>query len=1170
MKNLRQISAIVLFALTAVVTHAAGLSTPSTSKPVSEDLKLFKAPASLSASGKAGYLAYDATYFYVYDPVLKTWNQYGGGGGGGSISDTAYNATTWDSVTTTAPSKNAVRDQIETMLTSIAAKLTVASPSFTSLMSGTTSIAADTFANGIALTNPNAATSTTARYSPFIEQEGFGWKTASTAASQSVKFRFGVQPSAGFSSPNGMWLLQRSTNGGAWTTAMSVDQNGGVAFGANIVAGTGANVYGDLLISLANGLVIRGNGSSGNLTLKQRTSDTDISNLFLSANGADKNVIFTADASVGGTNTGDQNLFGSMVVSGQTTVTPGSTAQALTLVAGSNMTITTDNTAKSITFAATGGSGVGGNPTGTVGLTGVNGVASTFLRSDGAPPLSQSIAPTWTGVHAFAPTARSSGVASYFTITPPTDTGITASTESVGYTHAAATRTWATTGTVALQRERFFAGPTYGSASASQTFTDVFNMYLTPPVAGTNAIFTRGHTFGIVDATSASSSITGGLIVATTLGTAGTSVGIGGGNVNAGGLITGGTMTSTGAFNANGTATFTPAARSTGAASFFTLTTPADTNQTLSTEAIGLNKTAATRQWATGALTTQREVFFGAPTYGFVGASTLTTAINVDIADPVAGTNATFTNTYGLRAGNVLFTGLIKAGSSPTTLTDSAGKILSAALNTVAVAQGGTGATSGTVAFLGNAQVFTVPQTFTPGARATGALPYFILTTPADTNQTLSTEAIGASFTAATRQWATGTLALQRERVFAAPTYGFVGASTLTTAINVDIADPIAGTNATFTNGYALRAGKSLFTGKVITVASATGSSGFNLPHGAAPTSPVDGDLWSTTTGFSGRVNGVTQNLLPDNGTLNAGTIAGATNVTGTSNYTPETITITTNAGVVDVTKPQGSATNGAATTLTFSTDNVASQRLVTRKLINSDASNARVWTFDTVTDFTVTVPASSSVTLTLASNGASGWAPFNASASNMLDLTADTTPAITKLMETVDATTGVSKKSTISQIVGAAANATGTFSTQTPGDNSTKGATTGYADAAALAAHLGTFASPNTAAGSITWTAPVYDIYTSASGALRTYTLPAASSYTGKAFILYVVAGTNHVNVQPASGAQLVLAGTLLTANHYAQAATSGAGNYIAFRSDGTNWISLGFSGTWADATSP
>jgi hypothetical protein len=54
----------------------------------------------------------------------------------------------------------------------------------------------------------------------------------------------------------------------------------------------------------------------------------------------------------------------------------------------------------------------GANPTGTVGLTAVNGAAATFLRSDGAPALSQSIAPTWTGVHTFASAFLLTGVVS--------------------------------------------------------------------------------------------------------------------------------------------------------------------------------------------------------------------------------------------------------------------------------------------------------------------------------------------------------------------------------------------------------------------------------------------------------------------------------------------------------------------------------------------------------------------------------------------------------------------------------------------------------------------------------------------------------------------------------------------------------------------------------------
>jgi hypothetical protein len=40
-----------------------------------------------------------------------------------------------------------------------------------------------------------------------------------------------------------------------------------------------------------------------------------------------------------------------------------------------------------------------GNPTAAVGLAAINGTAPTFLRSDGAPALSQAITPTWTGAH---------------------------------------------------------------------------------------------------------------------------------------------------------------------------------------------------------------------------------------------------------------------------------------------------------------------------------------------------------------------------------------------------------------------------------------------------------------------------------------------------------------------------------------------------------------------------------------------------------------------------------------------------------------------------------------------------------------------------------------------------------------------------------------------------
>ena len=64
-----------------------------------------------------------------------------------------------------------------------------------------------------------------------------------------------------------------------------------------------------------------------------------------------------------------------------------------------------------------------------------------------------------------------------------------------------------------------------------------------------------------------------------------------------------------------------------GSPTALTLTGAAHTTLTASTEATDLNfNLSRTVQFATGAITTQRAVRIQAPTYGFVGASTITTA----------------------------------------------------------------------------------------------------------------------------------------------------------------------------------------------------------------------------------------------------------------------------------------------------------------------------------------------------------------------------------------------------------------------------------------------------------------------------------------------------------------------------------------------------------------
>lgn len=47
-------------------------------------------------------------------------------------------------------------------------------------------------------------------------------------------------------------------------------------------------------------------------------------------------------------------------------------------------------------------------------------------------------------------------------------------------------------------------------------------------------------------------------------------------------------------------------------------------------------------------------------------------------------------------------------------------------------------------------------------------------------------------------------------------------------------------------------------TGPLVTPASTTSAANLNLPHGVAPTSPTNGDVWTTTTGVAAQLNGAT------------------------------------------------------------------------------------------------------------------------------------------------------------------------------------------------------------------------------------------------------------------------------------------------------------------------
>ncbi len=64
--------------------------------------------------------------------------------------------------------------------------------------------------------------------------------------------------------------------------------------------------------------------------------------------------------------------------------------------------VLTNNGSGTLTWTAPAGGITGlASPSATVGLTATNGTATTAMRSDAAPALSESIAPTWTGIHTY-------------------------------------------------------------------------------------------------------------------------------------------------------------------------------------------------------------------------------------------------------------------------------------------------------------------------------------------------------------------------------------------------------------------------------------------------------------------------------------------------------------------------------------------------------------------------------------------------------------------------------------------------------------------------------------------------------------------------------------------------------------------------------------------------
>jgi len=159
-------------------------------------------------------------------------------------------------------------------------------------------------------------------------------------------------------------------------------------------------------LTMPSGLSVAGSPITSSGTLAVTTALNGV----VHANGSGfsaSNVLLGSEVTgtlpVGNGGTGATTLTGLLKGNGTSAFTAATSADVISLWTGTcngSSYLAGDGSCQTVSGGAS-----GANPTASVGLTAVNGSAPTFLRSDGAPALDQSISPSWTGYHTFGATS---------------------------------------------------------------------------------------------------------------------------------------------------------------------------------------------------------------------------------------------------------------------------------------------------------------------------------------------------------------------------------------------------------------------------------------------------------------------------------------------------------------------------------------------------------------------------------------------------------------------------------------------------------------------------------------------------------------------------------------------------------------------------------------------
>ena len=115
-------------------------------------------------------------------------------------------------------------------------------------------------------------------------------------------------------------------------------------------------------------------------------------------------------------------------------------------------------------------------------------------------------------------------------------------------------------------------------------------------------------------------------------------------------------------------------------------------------------------------------------------------------------------------------------------------------------------------------------------------------------------------------------------------------------------------------SGYALLSGAT-FTGLISTLAPTTATAGLRLPHGSAPTTPVNGDLFTTTSGLFARINGTTQQYVD---------LGGTQTISGNKTFSNASLTLGNSTAAGTLNLGTGATVSGSTRTINIGTASAA------------------------------------------------------------------------------------------------------------------------------------------------------------------------------------------------------------------------------------------------------